>query len=409
MWERVGTVLSEQTLLAVLVAFAAGVALGRFWIWIGRARGAASDPRRAASIHYILGLDFLASRQIDRAVAELTKAARENTEATEIFLILGNLLREKGQLERAIQIHQSVLHRPGLPKDERAHALLCLGMDFKKAGFRYRAMDTFREVIALEPANAYALTNLVKIHEEEQDWEKALSLQEELARVTGSPDSTLRAFLYDQIGQAGWRAGEEPRAVRAFEESIRTEPSVPAAYLHYGDMLESHGRLEEAETQWSRIAKESPRNAHLAFERLERVRAKLAKSERMEKLYQEVAREDERDWRARLALSRLRRSQNRADEAYELLLEAVRRNPHALAVHIEVWSFLGTDGGPSGARLARYLDEVSKAVFLLDPYICIKCNYRANGILWRCPHCQDWNTFVEERLETVDSESDSER
>jgi lipopolysaccharide biosynthesis regulator YciM len=396
----------DETLLIVLVAFAAGVALGRVWTAIRSSRGTKADARRGSSIHYILGLDLLASRQIDRAVVELTKAARENTEATEIYLILGNLLREKGQLERAIQIHQSVLHRPGLPANERAHALLCLGMDFKRAGFRYRAMDTFREVVALEPRNAYALTNLVKIHEEEQEWEKALSLQGELAKVTGSEDSTLRAFLYDQIGQAAAGSGDEPKAVRAFEESMRAEPKVPAAYLHYGDLLEGGGRPEEAEAQWSRLARENPQHAHLAFERLQRVRAKLGRSERMERLYEDVVREDELDWRARLALARLRRSQGRGVEAFDLLLEAVRRNPHALALHLEVWGFLGDEAAsapPAGARLARYLDEVSKAVYFLDPYVCIKCNYRANGILWRCPHCQEWNTFVEERLETVET------
>ncbi len=394
----------DEILLLVLVAFAAGVALGRFWTAIRSKRGAKADARRASSIHYILGLDFLASRQIDRAVVELTKAARENTEATEIYLILGNLLREKGQLERAIQIHQSVLHRPGLRSNERAHALLCLGMDFKKAGFRYRAMDTFREVVALEPGNVYALTNLVKIHEEEQEWEKALSLQEELAKATGIEDSTLRAFLYDQIGQAAAGASDEPKAVRAFEESTRSAPQVPAAYLHHGDLLEERGRPEEAEAQWSRLARESPPSAYLAFERLQRVRAKLGRSERMEKLYEEVVRADELDWRARLALARLRRSQGRGDEAFDLMLEAVRRNPHALAVHIAAWELLGAEEAANpGTRLARYLQEVSNAAFFLDPYVCIKCNYRANGILWRCPHCQEWNTFVEERIETVDS------
>jgi lipopolysaccharide biosynthesis regulator YciM len=278
-------------------------------------------------------------------------------------------------------------------------------MDFKKAGFRYRAMDTFREVVALEPRNAYALTNLLKIHEEEQEWEKALSLSAELAKVTGTEDSTLRAFLYDQIGQAAAGAGDEPKAVRAFEESMRAAPRVPAAYLHYGDLLESGGRPEEAEAQWSRLARENAPSAHLGFERLQRVRAKLGKSEKMEKLYQDVVREDELDWRARLALACLRRSQGHGEEAFDLLLEAVRRNPHALAVHIEVWGFLGTDAASApvpGARLARYLEEVSNAVFFIDPYVCIKCNYRANGILWRCPHCQEWNTFVEERLETVE-------
>jgi lipopolysaccharide biosynthesis regulator YciM len=396
----------EETLLFVLAGFAAGVAVGRFWTAVRRRRGSKDDPRRPPSLHYILGLDLLASRQIDRAVAELTRAARENTEATEIYLILGNLLREKGQLERAIQIHQSILHRPGLPGNEKAHALLCLGMDFKKAGFRYRALDTFREVVALEPKNAYALSNLAKIHEEEQEWEKALSIQEELAMITGADDSTLRVFLYDQIGQAAAAAGDEVKAIRAFEESIRMAPRIPAAYLHYGDLLEGGGRLEEAEAQWSRLARESPSHAHLAFERLSRVRSQMGRGDKMEKLYEDVVREDEGDWRARLALSRLRRREGRDDEAFDLLIEAVRRNPHSLAVHIEVWDFLGADGSaPSapGSRLARYLNEVSKAVFFLDPYVCIKCNYRANGILWRCPHCQEWNTFVEERLETAES------
>ncbi len=392
----------DETLLFILVAFAAGVALGRLWTAIRARRGGEANRGRGSSIHFILGLDLLASRQIDRAVSELTKAARENTGATEIYLILGNLLREKGQLERAVQIHQSILHRPGLSSSEKAHALLSLGMDFKKAGFRDRAMDTFREVVALEPRNVYALANLVKIHEEEQEWEKALSLQEELSKVTGTDDSTLRAFLYDQIGQAAAASGDEPKAVRAYEESIRTSPRVPAAYLHYGDLLASGGRSEEAEAQWSRLARENPPHAHLAFERLQRVRATLGRSERMEKLFEDVRLEDESDWRARLALARVRRSQGRAEEAFDLLLEAVRRNPHALAVHMDVWGVLGTEAA-SGPRLARYLEEVSKAAFFIDPYVCIKCNYRANGILWRCPHCQEWNTFVEERLETAES------
>lgn len=396
----------DESLLLVLVAFAAGVAVGRFWSALTRSGVGKSDSRRSSSIHYILGLDLLASRQIDRAVIELTQAARENTEATEIYLILGNLLREKGQLERAIQIHQSILHRPGLARNERAHALLCLGMDFKKAGFRYRAMDTFHEVVSLEPRNAYALANLVKIHEEEQEWEKALALQDELARVTGTSDSVLRAFLYDQIGQASWKAGEDSRAARAFEESIRSEPGLPPAYLHFGDLLASQNRLEEAEAKWSRLAKDHARHAHLVFERLQKVRVELGKSDKMEELYRDVVREDDKDWRARLALARLRRHQGRNEDAFELLLEAVRRNPHAFAVHTEVWSFLGEAGAeaepPTGLRLKRYLDEVQKAVFFLDPYICIKCNYRVNGVLWRCPHCQEWNTFVEERLETIE-------
>ena len=392
----------EEPLLFVLVALALGIALGRLWSRLTEGRRGDRSRRNSSSIHYILGLDYLASRQIDRAVSELTHAARENTEATDVFLILGNLLREKGQIERAIQIHQSLLHRPGLSKSERAHALLCLGMDFKRAGFRNRAMDTFEEVVRLEPKNAYALHHLMKIHEEEQDWEKARAAQDELSRVTGASDATLEAFHLDQMGLAASRSGDPTAAVRAFEEATRLDRKLPPPYLHHGDLLAEQGKLEEAEALWQRLAKESPSFAHLVFGRLERVRKKLGREERMEKLYEQVIRDDERDFRGRMALARLRRAQGRSEEAFELLLEAVARNPHALGVHIEAWNALASEAGEASSRIARYLEEVSGSVLFVDPYICIKCSYRANGILWRCPHCQEWNCFIEERLEAAE-------
>ena len=392
--------LEEQTLLVVLVAFIAGVAIGRFWAK-ARASSGAHRRRGTSSIHYILGLDFLASRQIDRAISELTIAARKNTDAIEIYLILGNLLREKGQLERAIQIHQSVLHRPGLSSEERAHALLCLGMDFKRAGFRNRAMDTFKEVAELEPDNAYALSNLIKIYESDHDWELALASQERLFEVTGELDTTLKAFLYDQIGQAAAHAEEGPSAARAFEDAIRSEASISAPYIHFGDLLESQGRFEQAEAKWLALASDNPRLAYLVFERLERVRERLGRSEMMEELYANVIAGDDNDWRAHLELAQIRRKQGDTDGAFALLMDAVHTNPHALAVHLQVWrSLMSMDDRPK--RVQKYLEEVENSAYFLDPYICMKCHYRANGILWRCPHCQEWNTFVEERVETVD-------
>jgi lipopolysaccharide biosynthesis regulator YciM len=391
----------EQPLLVILVALVAGIAIGRFWsggLWWNRSERRRSGP---ASIHYILGLDFLASRQIDRAVSELTLAARENTEAIEIYLILGNLLREKGQIERAIQIHQSILHRPDISPSERAHALLCLGMDFKKAGLRNRAMETLQKVVELEPKNAYALKTLVKIYEEEHDWEQALRMEEKLSGATGESDSTLRAFLFDQIGQAAWQAEAGARAARCFDDAIRAEPRLPPPYIHYGDMLEEQGQLEQAEARWLSLATEHPRFAYLVFDRLERVREKLNRSGNMEELYQLVIDRDDKDSHAHLALARLRAAAGAHDEAFKLELQAVRANPHALAVHLEVWKSIAKSSERSD-WISSYLEEVSASAYFLDPYVCIKCNYRANGILWRCPHCQEWDTFVEERVELVE-------
>ncbi len=388
---------NEQALLIVLIAFIAGVALGRFWERLALRGRSPSRKRFGESIHYILGLDYLASRQIDLAIAELTRAARADTEAVEIYLILGNLLREKGQLERAIQIHQSILHRPGLPSRERAHALLCLGIDFKRAGFRNRAMETLEEVVRLDPGNPYATLHLLKIHEEEHDWEAALTLQQKLDALSGESDSILTAFLHDQIGQIAMVTSNVNLATRSFDAAIRHGRKLPPPYLHLGDLLEGEGRPREAAEQWETLLREAPEHAYLAFDRLKRIYEKMGEPAKLDRLYNQVMERDPKDWRAHLELARKRLENGKSSEAFRLLESAAENNPHAIGLHLKALSLL-LEGGASREELQSYLDRVRDSGFFFNPHICTKCQYRANGILWRCPHCQEWNTFVEERL-----------
>ena len=155
-------------LLAALTALLVGLAVGKAWERYKLRDGRWIDRRKTReSPHYIIGLNFLVSGQIDLAIDELSKAAGANSDALEIHIILGNLYREKGQVGRAITVHQSLLQRPRLTRLEHAHVLLCLGLDFRHGGFVDRAHEAFKEVLRLDPANRYALTNLQKLHEEQ--------------------------------------------------------------------------------------------------------------------------------------------------------------------------------------------------------------------------------------------------
>src|ERR671925_1839187 len=141
---------------------------------IQAARGPLIDRRRLRDTpHYMLGLNFLADNQVDQAIDELTQATSFDTDALEIQMILGNLYRQKGQVGRAINIHQSLLQRPDLTKLEQAYVLLCLGLDFRHGGFVDRALETFQEVLVLDPRNRYALINLQKLYEDQHQWADA--------------------------------------------------------------------------------------------------------------------------------------------------------------------------------------------------------------------------------------------
>ena len=127
----------------------------------------------------MLGLNFLVDNQVDQAIEELTQATSiGNTDALEIQMILGNLYRAKGQVGRAITLHQSLLQRPDLTKLEQAYVQLCLALDFRHGGFVDRALEAFQEVVRLDPRNRYALVNLQKLHEEQHQWADALRVRE---------------------------------------------------------------------------------------------------------------------------------------------------------------------------------------------------------------------------------------
>ena len=139
--------------LFVLLALLAGLTVGKAWERYKLKDGRWMDRRRAReSPHYMLGLNFLVANQIDPAIEELSTAAEAAGDPLEIHLILGNLYREKGQVGRAINVHQQLLQRPDLTRLEQAYVQLCLALDFRHGGFVDRALEAFQEVIRLDPS-----------------------------------------------------------------------------------------------------------------------------------------------------------------------------------------------------------------------------------------------------------------
>src|SRR5215510_12283337 len=198
--------MDEYALLAVLLALLGGLVVGKAWERYKLRDGRWIDRRRLRETpHYMLGLNFLVDNQVDQAIEELTQATSTDNDALEIQMILGNLYRQKGQVGRAINVHQLLLQRPDLTTLEHAYVLLCLGLDFRHAGFIDRALEAFQEVMRLDPQNRYALVNLQKLHEEQHQWAEALHVREQIARIDAGrrpEDQQILGFLHNEIGTA---------------------------------------------------------------------------------------------------------------------------------------------------------------------------------------------------------------
>jgi lipopolysaccharide biosynthesis regulator YciM len=298
-------------------------------------------------------------------------------------------------------VHQALLQRPKLTKVEHAYILLCLGLDFKRGGFVDRALEAFNEVLRMDPSNQYALLYLQKLHEEQHQWAEAHRIRKQLVALSG-PDTQPRnqailGFLENALGSEALVVGDRGRAARHFQLAIDQDPDTTPAYLNLGDVKLLQGDVEGAEAAWEALIVRLPERAYLAFERLEQLYERQGRPARFEERCLKLVASNSQDWRARLALGRHLNRHDRPTEALEFLLAALEQNPHGLMVHQAVWGVL-LKLDLNRALVQRYIEAARSSVFFLDPHVCLKCHYRSTDLLWQCPHCHEWNTFVEERI-----------
>ena len=164
-------------MLAAMVSLLLGLALGKAWERYKLRDGRWLDRRRLRqSPHYILGLNFLVANQIDLAIEEFSKAASLNERALEMQLLLGNLYREKGQVGRAIQIHQQTAAAAAADQPGTEFGAALPGIRLQEGRIRRPCdRDLRRSCCGSIPENPHALVNLEKLLEDQHQWQEASS------------------------------------------------------------------------------------------------------------------------------------------------------------------------------------------------------------------------------------------
>jgi lipopolysaccharide biosynthesis regulator YciM len=80
-----------------------------------------------------------------------------NADTIETHFALGSLYRRRGEVERAIRIHQNLLARETLAPEHREQALLALAQDYLRAGLFDRAEGLLQQVSEVPRLRASAL------------------------------------------------------------------------------------------------------------------------------------------------------------------------------------------------------------------------------------------------------------
>ena len=224
-----------------------------------------------------------------------------------------------------------------------------------------------------------------------------------LVNYDGHENKPILAFLKNELGLVAQQQQKSVEAKQYFETAIELSEQTIPAYLHLGDAQLISGDVAGAAETWERLVDVAPDRAYLVFDRLSETYSQLGSSKKFQTLCQNLISANKKDWRARLALGRHLLEQKDAGNALEILFEAIIYNPHSLSIHQTIRNSL-IDLQLQSNLVKRYMELTKKSIFYLDPHICMQCRYRSTELLWQCPNCHEWNTFVEEVIAPAETE-----
>lgn len=349
---------------------------------------------------YFRGLNFLLNEQQDKAIESFIEVVRADPETVELHFALGSLFRRRGEVERAIRMHQTLVERTDLDAEKKLKATFELGQDYLKAGLLDRAEQVFSG-LCKTAYGEQSLKFLLDIYEQERDWENAIAIAQQLSAT--SPTSFQReiAQFYCELAASEIARSDLDAARGHLEQALQTSRACARANLMLGDMEAQANRHAAAIQFWKLIETQNPAYLPLTAGRLlSSYRALEQNAEGLALLRTYLAQAPSIDLLSTAFQAALEQEGPRA--AYELVRDELRRNPSLLGLDKLLEAAL-LDAPPERRQdiglVKNLIHQHSQRLAL---YCCESCGFKARQFHWHCPACGGWESFPPKRTEDQD-------
>ncbi|HNQ78183.1 MAG TPA: tetratricopeptide repeat protein [Acidobacteriota bacterium] len=384
------SLISQHAFLFLAIVFFAGMLVGI--LGVRKAKASKSQAAISRPSDYILGMYSLFTGETESAIKRLSSVVEKLPDAVEVYLALGNLYRQRGQLEKAIRIHKTLLQRSGLKQEERILALDALGTDYRVGGFLDRALQSFRDALALDPKDTYALAQLVKLCEERGEWDKAYDYAKELFKKSRLVDSKTLSYHLLKKGESLAEEGRSFRAAVSFKKAIRLHSENTLAYMALISLYMKDEKTDKARKTFDTVIERFPHKSYIFFPLLKKL---YPPGEKTGPEYLDILKKialERHQKRALLLYVEEMESRGRDEEIRGAVRDLVKHFPRSRIVQKKVFRLIN-EGKIEGVFLSEVSAALSKEQQLNDQFVCVYCGYRTGEILPRCPNCKEWNSF----------------
>ncbi|MBL1142840.1 MAG: lipopolysaccharide assembly protein LapB [Proteobacteria bacterium] len=360
--------------------------------WIGR-RGNNSKDRSSGSINpdYFKGLNFVLNEQPDKAIEVFIRMLEVDSETVETHLALGNLFRRRGEVDRAIRIHQNLIARPTLNREQRNSALLELGMDYMRSGLLDRAEGLFLELINSGTHLNQAYTQLLEIYQQEKDWDKAITIARKLSAISFESYNPVIAQFYCEHADAALNEGN----MRVVKDMVRRAMSFDTdcvrASLIEAQMHQKNGKTKLAikaykrvESQDSDYITEVLMPLYECYRNMDRVDEFVEYLRMLVNIYDNIS--------ILLMLTELIAEREGENAAIRFISDELKNRPTVKGVDKLIEYALERSEGETHEHLQTIKDLTGQLIDGRAMYKCNSCGFDAKSLHWQCPGCKNWDT-----------------
>ena len=346
---------------------------------------------------YFEGLNYLLNEQPDAAIDTFVAALEVNSETLETHFALGNLLRRRGEVDRAIRVHQNLLARPSLSRHQQQQAQIELALDYMKSGLLDRAEALFNELVDSDDlvVRALCLERLVDIYRDEKEWQRAMDMAERLCqRKLGRNIAYWREMqahfsceLAEQaINRRDWLPARQwiRKALGFDRESVR-------AHLHLAHIEIAQNQFDLAIRVLKKISPVSSLYISEALPLIIECYRNLGRPEVLYDLLDELYRQEPSELLLQHFVELI--FMLRGEQAADAFLARELSRFSALAPMGDVLNIVEQQVGRR-VEYHRFAPVLKKVLAANGAYECRQCGFTGQQLHWCCPTCKNWGTMI---------------
>jgi lipopolysaccharide biosynthesis regulator YciM len=379
--------------LDLYLTLVAAIGLG---FMLGRRERARRRVRRISDLgrDYFQGINYLLDDRPDLEIDSFIDALPADEASIDTHLTMGAVVRRRGELDKAIRIHQNLLARPVLSAENRALAELELARDYLNAGLLDRAEQLLRELVERGGAiDRVALEHLLEVYQRERDWEHAIEIATQIVRRGDREGRAALAHFHCELAEQLIEQGDLGAARNRLKQARQHDRTCPRIGLQLAELELRAGSPDDALEALKEVARVAPDFIGETIEPFRRAcAAKSTPDELTHFLEQNLTVRGD----SRLVAALAQQYQNGGDteRADQLLTTQLAEHPSFAGLR-GLLAFDVEQGGEQAGRHSQAMLEFADGVLARRSlYRCGNCGFAGRRLLWQCPGCRKWGRFV---------------